>query len=399
MIQTYTIPENIRQDIQKTVATYQRKAQRYGFPLEVEFGYPYVKEFPIYVHDRLTREKVQTMPFEVFDLTIESEVIRKGDYHVIARIEHLEDGNVVKTFSDTDRLAWATMGARCQHCGKNHGQKVTFIVRDAAGEEKQVGRTCLKDYCGIDPQNVGRFNELIEIMLDAEADRYDFDEHEVPVAMRTMKALALAVMIQRTKGFRSSKETGSNKEALASLMAKDESANEQDNEQAEAIAKALDEMDVDTAFDANLNNVKTLLKYGFCKASDFGYIAYAPLAYQKYLEKLERQKAREVEKAAERASEYIGEIGQRMTVEVKEVTLVTSWETAYGFTYLHKLIDMNGNVLIWYASKVFGHWVEDKHGVENWEPYQGRMKIKATVKDHTERDGVKQTVITRCTAA
>lgn len=399
MIQTYTIPENVRQNIQKIVAGYQKKANRYGFPLSVTFGDPYVKEFPIYVHDHLVREKVQTMPFEVFDLTIESEIIRKGDYQVIARIEHLADGNVVKTFSDTDRLAWATIGARCQHCGKNHGQKVTFIVRDAAGKEKQVGRTCLKDYCGIDPQNVGRYNELVEILLDAQADRYDFEKHEVPVAIRTMKALALAVMLQRTKGFRSSKETGSNKEALASLMAQEENAPEKDYEQAEAISKAIDEMDVDTAFDANLNNVKTLLKYGFCKASDFGYIAYAPRAFQVYMERLERKKAREAEKAVERISEYVGEIGQRMTVEVKEVALVTSWETAYGTTYLHKLVDTNGNVLIWYASKIFGHWVEDKNGAESWEPYRGQMKIKATIKDHTERDGIKQTVITRCTAA
>ena len=398
MVHTYTIPENIRQDIQKTVASYQKKAQRYGFPLEVEFGNPYVKEFPIYVHDRLTREKVQTLPFEVFDLTIESEVICKGDYQVIARIEHLADGNVVKTFSDVDRLEWATMGAKCQHCGKNHGQKVTFIVRDASGAEKQVGRTCLKDYCGIDPQNVGRFHELVEIMLDAEADRYDFEEHEVPAAIRTMKVLALAVMLQRTRGFRSSKDFDSNKEALTFLMAKEESAPEQDNERAEAIAKAIDEMNTDIAFDANLNNVKTLLKYGFCKTSDFGFIAYAPLAFERYLEKRERDKAREAEKDTERASQYVGEIGQRLTIDVKQIALVTSWETAYGFTYLHKLIDTNGNVLVWFASKVFGHYVQNGQH-ETWQEYKGPMKIKATIKDHTERDGIKQTVIIRCTAA
>ena len=79
---------------------------------------------------------------------------------------------------------------------------------------------------------------------------------------------------------------------------------------------------------------------------------------------------------------------------VVSIKLLTSWETQYGMTYLYKMVDENGNVFIWYASKRFGKF--DPDGA--WEDFS-QAKIKATIKDHTERDGVKQTVVTRCKVA
>lgn len=60
--------------------------------------------------------------------------------------------------------------------------------------------------------------------------------------------------------------------------------------------------------------------------------------------------------------------------------LVTLWETMYGYTYPYKFFDEQGNVLVWFASKV----IDDCKA------------IKSTVKSHVERDGVKQTIITIC---
>ena len=67
-------------------------------------------------------------------------------------------------------------------------------------------------------------------------------------------------------------------------------------------------------------------------------------------------------------------------VEVADMSLLTSWEGDWGYTYLYKIIDTAGNVLIWYASRCI----------------DAAKKIKATIKDHSERDGVKQTIVTRC---
>lgn len=54
----------------------------------------------------------------------------------------------------------------------------------------------------------------------------------------------------------------------------------------------------------------------------------------------------------------------------------------FGTTYLYKFADEAGNVFIWYASRPI--------------ELQERMTLKATIKAHNERNGVKQTVLTRC---
>ena len=73
-----------------------------------------------------------------------------------------------------------------------------------------------------------------------------------------------------------------------------------------------------------------------------------------------------------------------MVFKIKEYKLVTSWENEYGYTYLQKFVTEEGNILIWYGSTV----IDFEKG-----------SIKATVKAHNEREGIKQTIITRTAVA
>ena len=101
---------------------------------------------------------------------------------------------------------------------------------------------------------------------------------------------------------------------------------------------------------------------------------------------VEEQRQREAEaEAARKSSNYIGEIGKRITINVAEAKYITSWETMYGMTHLYKFLDADGNVFVWFASSMI-----DEAEVKS---------VKGTVKDHTERDGIKQTVLTRCKVA
>jgi hypothetical protein len=85
--------------------------------------------------------------------------------------------------------------------------------------------------------------------------------------------------------------------------------------------------------------------------------------------------------AADASSQHVGTVGVR---EVFEVTVqwCKYFEGAFGATYIHGLKDAAGNVIIYKGSKCLGQ-----------KGYAA--KIKATVKEHGERDGVKQTIITR----
>lgn len=397
MKQVYTIPEARREDIEKLVAKYQKKAAKYNVALTAEYGEPYAQRVPVRKADPTTGliATVDTVLVEVFDLTIDGDEIRKDGYTVVAKIEHLEGGNVVNAFGADVKPAWRTASCNCEHCGTLRDRRLTFIVRHEDGSEKQVGRSCLKDYCGIDPHAIGYRNELEEILISDDIASYDFERRPVQEAYSTVEILALAISTIKRQGYVKSGEPNSNKGEIAKACM-GYRPTDAEMQEARALAQAIAEINEDDAFAANLNNVQSLIRSEYCKRSHFGYIAYAPVAYEKYLEEMKRRAEREAAKNAERsASEYVGEIGKRIELDVADMKLVTSWETQWGFTWLYKFTDADGNVLVWFASKPLER--VNENGV--YEDVTTVSRIRATVKDHTERDGVKQTVITRCKVA
>lgn len=100
--------------------------------------------------------------------------------------------------------------------------------------------------------------------------------------------------------------------------------------------------------------------------------------------------------AVNATSEYVGEVGKRM----KNIKLTfkgsRTWETHftyYGETqYLHKFEDENGNALVWKTSNPLDKIVDDKYVRINEDE---EITVAATVKEHSEYDGIKQTVLTR----
>ena len=117
-----------------------------------------------------------------------------------------------------------------------------------------------------------------------------------------------------------------------------------------------------------------------------GILVSLTTAYLRHIEQIaayeKKQKAQAEEKAA---SGHIGTVGQRLTVATNNFACVSSWDGYYGPTYLYKFTDESGNVFIWYASSS----VNDEDRVTS---------ITGTVKEHSEFNGLKQTVLTRCKA-
>jgi hypothetical protein len=96
-----------------------------------------------------------------------------------------------------------------------------------------------------------------------------------------------------------------------------------------------------------------------------------------------REREQAIRFEAEKASEYVGEPGKRQEFENLLLTAVISQEGYYGPRHLHKFQDQAGNVLIW--------WANISEPLTVGETYGG----KATVKEHSEYQRVKQTVLTR----
>ena len=78
---------------------------------------------------------------------------------------------------------------------------------------------------------------------------------------------------------------------------------------------------------------------------------------------------------------WIGTVGERrmFTVSIKHIVRI---EGQYGMSYLHIMKDDEDNSVIYKGTKCLGEIGE-------------RVTVKATVKEHGEREGVKQTKIAR----
>lgn len=99
----------------------------------------------------------------------------------------------------------------------------------------------------------------------------------------------------------------------------------------------------------------------------------------------EREEARKAQKAV---SQWVGEIGQKITVDVVEWDSF-EFDTQWGSQTCYIMKDASGNVMKWFTSASLGYY--DENGVYVYAPEQ--FKIKATVKDHSEYRDEKQTVL------
>lgn len=96
----------------------------------------------------------------------------------------------------------------------------------------------------------------------------------------------------------------------------------------------------------------------------------------------ERAKAREDARNADiERSGWIGQIGERREFTLN-IRMVIEMEGHYGISFLHVCADADGNVIVYKGTKKLGERMD-------------RVRVKATVKEHTVRDGVRQTKIAR----
>lgn len=103
----------------------------------------------------------------------------------------------------------------------------------------------------------------------------------------------------------------------------------------------------------------------------------------------ERVAAREAAKEAKAASaQHIGTVGERRDFDLT-FKFRTEFDGIYGTTFVYVLEDDAGNVIVYKGSSRL--WNAERNHPEKGE----RIKFKATIKAHGERDGIKQTIVSR----
>lgn len=430
----YTVYASQAEEVQKRLDRIAKKAAGFSIP----FSYTAGDEHPVEVRvlaaggDGATAVVGRHMVSAV-DFTVECDgLIKSNGWTVRAKVEHGENGNIVTGFGNKSvDPQWFTAPANCDHCKTNRFRSVTFFCENEAGEIRQVGRTCLKDYTGISPETAAMWAEVKDLLdggMDCTSE--EWESRRIGRVYDITNVLAHAFDAIKKFGYRKSDCAGSTRDETTSrvlegkapseeglktaalirewLMSLGEVVQQEDQERSrlweEGKAGALadgyteDEFDNDVCVNSRYvewlaskvsdleRNCIPLAMSGFAALKHFGRLAYMPLGYERYKERKACEEQREAERAAAMASSnYVGTVGQKITIPAATAKLVTSWEGYYGMTFLYKFTDEQGNVFVWKSSK----FIDIRDG----------MTVKGSVKEHSEYNGVKQTVITRCAVA
>ncbi len=326
-----------------------------------------------------------------------------------AVLQHIEGGNILAYVPGWETKvpdAYREAEPSCDHCRTRRERKDTYLVCSDAGEWKQVGRQCLRDFTGHkDPHAIAEWAEALAMFAGAcSAAEYDEDfsggRESRWISMTSF--LAAAAWCVRKHGWvsrKQAKESFSALEATADMAMRlirpglqskadmelaRERANDPDGEHdlrvaREAIewAQAL-EPKVD---DDYLWNLRVL---AHSEATELRQAGLAASMIAAHAHATEREIERRRRAEANKSSEWIGKVGARIEADVTMVS-TKFFDNNYGGTDLILFVDDAGNRIKWWASAQCG-----------WAPaIGGRYHVRATVKAHEEYKGIKETIVTR----
>ena len=389
---TFTVYADKIDEVVKRLDRLAAKAARYSVPFAYSVGAEYAHKVSIYTVDTVSKTKYVKGSYTVaaIDVEVECETwIKANGWTLRAKCEHGDQGNIVSAIgSKPVEPAWFTAPARCDHCKTNRFRSVTYFVEHENGAIRQVGRACLHEYTGINPATAALWAEIRETLAaDFYLDEDAWEARKLAPMYDVLLVIAHACDVIKAFGYHKSDERDSTKDQVIDRVLGGKAPSLEAWTRAEVIIAwllGLEEVQGYAISDLEQNCVN-MVRGGYVRVKHFGRLAYMPVAYEKFLERMAREEVRRAAAEIETKSEHVGQVGERITIKAATAKLVTSWENEFGTTYLYKFTDERGNVFIWYASR--GIAVEDG------------MTLKGTVKNHNERDGVKQTVITRCKAA
>jgi len=327
-----------------------------------------------------------------------------------ATVQHVDGVNILRNCPRAEELpipeVYRTRGSVCDHCKLDRDRRDTYLVVNGAGEWKQIGSSCLKDFAGTheDPHQVAEYAEMLASALSL-CDGAGDDEgggfgggRGAPVfsVVEYLKYVAAEI---RESGWvpRSAADPERGVVATADracdridpqrpVVPRDRSVTDADA----AVATASYEwaLAFSTSDGERLNdylwNLYAVAKSGIVERRTFGLAASMVAAYTK-------AEARKRERADKKPSEHVGTVGETRSF-VLTLDRHFSFETAWGPVSRYLFRDGDGNVFTWKSSgraTVIGLEYPNDRMVEG-----SAYVLTARVKEHGDYKGTKQTVLT-----
>ena len=323
-----------------------------------------------------------------------------NDWKFIACVEHTDKGNIISKCGCEVEVPerYYTSESICEHCNSRRYRKDTYIVQNTeTGEFKQVGKSCLKDFtCGMSAEGIASYISLFDELIQGEVIEGGYHGTRYIEVRESLQYIAETI---RHFGYVRSDDTRPTKQRTREYYELEHGmlSGYYDKERAKELRAEIEAVSFDAKSDyakeltekvlvwieeqeeSNnyFHNLKTVCSLEYITFENFGLLASVFPAYDRNLER-ERQKAEE--QAQEQKSEFVGNVGDRITVQIAEFKIVTSWKTEFGLTKIFKIVDTDGNIYTWKTSG----------GIAD-----GTETIVGTVKAHNEYRDVKQTELTR----
>lgn len=368
----YKILECNMEMLQKKMITFQRKCKKYNcfFSFEV-IG----EEF----------QELDGNIVKFFLVEVEGKLNIPG-WEFVASIDKTEKGNILRGIKEIPSIYY-DIEPQCEHCGINRFRKNTYLIYNKETKEyKQVGKSCLKEYTnGIDANVFAYFASIYDV-LEQES-KYRGERFSKYYSMH--KVLLYAFELIKNFGYQNKESESSTKYHVFDYLSLEEGTC--DFQKVAYLKREKEEIGFNPFNDENKEKVKEVLNWLYSLENDSNYVqnlkTICSLEYIEvkhvgilvsifaYYDKMNNNKEEKKE------SNYVGNIGDKISFKVDSFVCVCTFGTMYGDMYLYKIVDENGNVFIWKTNNEINGDVSS---------------IKGTIKNQEEYKGIKQNILTRC---
>lgn len=332
-------------------------------------------------------------------------VAKVNDWEFVATIQHKDNGNIIRQFkTDIDiPEKYRYADSVCEHCNTKRARKDTYLVYNESTKEfKQVGKSCLNDFTnGLSAEQVAQYISWFDEVIEGQAvSQYDTMYYPVEIVLlhsiETIKHFGFISRAMAMEDERTIRTTTSrvidfmfpNRDRTNRIkqMMEDINYNSDSEENKAELQKILEWLNTVEDNSQYIHNLKITVKDGYCESRDFGLLCSLPSAYFKAFEREQDRLLREQKKAERMENnahkKHFGTIGARVDIDISDAECITSFETEYGTMRIYRFETTGGEVLVWKTS----NFIDDIDKV---------TKIKATIKNHGEYNGEKQTEINR----
>ena len=389
---SYAIPVEYRSSVLAALERINRKAEKLGFARYVVSTSPaYRGKIDAVVGEgRDTRvEKVDRL---LMTVTISGlPCLHVAGWTVIAKLEATGEGNRIARFdaSESETLPPLPSEFRqrcaCDHCNIRRRRLVTYVLRNEAGELRQVGTTCLEDFLGVSPDALLGALTVIEAVRNTAEDYESSGIGKPCFDLKHFLCKTIAAIDEY--GFVSAKRAReSDLMSTATMVLTQPVPGWYDHATApaqayEIIAWAKDLDPTDTDENEYLWNLHLIACENYVSHATAGLAASMVNAYR-----------RTTGKQSERLiSEHQGTVGDKDHCARVTLKAVTGLSSTYGWTTILIFKSEHGHAYVWKTSNAPNH---PETGAEI--AVGNSFILCGTIKEHSEYKGTKQTVMTRC---